>query len=86
MVAFRVAHLPLPGGAPAPKKQGRSHHLHPSHTARRCAGRGGIREAQPRSACFVADAGNPCGLASDAAFRGPTKPQRRGLRPLSEKR
>ena len=39
----------LPRAAPAAKK-GRSHHQHPSRAARRCAGRGGTREAQPRLA------------------------------------
>ena len=32
------------------KTRGRSHHQHPSRAARRCAKRGGTREAQPRFA------------------------------------
>ena len=46
----------------------------------------GTREAQPRFAFPQRTRGNPCCPASDAAFQGSPQPQRRGLRPLREKR
>ena len=68
------------------KRGGRSHHQHPSRAARRYAGRGGDTRGAASLRLFAADAGNPCCPASDAAFRGSTAPQRRGLRPLRERR
>ena len=51
MVAFRVAHLSLPGGAPAPKKTGSLSPPSPLPCgAPLCRARGGTREVQPRFA------------------------------------
>ena len=87
MVGRRVDHLPLPGGAPAPKKGGslpppspppvRRHEV-PCEAGTRSAG--AARDFTPE------DSGNPCQPASNADFREQPGPQRRGLRPLREER
>ena len=83
---------PLPTPFPAPvahqrrKRGGRSLHQHPSRTARRYAGREGDTRGAASLRFFARDAGNPCCPASGAAFREYPKPQRRGLRPLRERR
>jgi len=64
MVDFGVHHLPLPGGAPAPKIRGSLSPLPPPPgAAPRRAVRGGTREAQPRFALSQLARGiraNPC--------------------------
>ena len=80
---FWRAPSPRPGGAPAPKigslsplppPPGAAHRARRGHASRRPATVG------------AADAGNPCQPASNAGFRAQPGPQRRGLRPLREKR
>ena len=68
------------------KRGGRSLHQHPSRAARRCAGREGDTRGEASHRFFARDAGNPCYPASHAAFRESLEPQRRGARPLREKR
>ena len=68
------------------KRGGRAHHQHPSRAARRLAGREGNRRGAASLRLVATDAGNPCCPASDAAFRVCPGPQRRGLRPLRERR
>ncbi len=78
--------LPSPVAHQRPKRGGRSHHQHPSRTARRCAVRGGDTRGAALLRFFAADAGNPSYPASDAAFRESPTPHRRGLRPLRKRR
>ena len=79
---------PLPSPAPHQRRKrgGRSLHQHPSRAARCCVGRVGDTRGAASLRFSAADAGNPCCPASDAAFRGTPTPQRRGARPLREKR
>ena len=86
VVDRRVDHLTPSDGASALKKGGGSHHQHPSRAARRRAGRGGDTRGGASLRMVATDAGNPCCTASDAAFRVCPGPQRKGLRPLREKR
>ena len=83
MVNFGVHHLPAPVAhqrqksgslSPLPPPPGAAHRARRGHASRRPATVG------------AADAGNPCQPASNAGFRAQPGPQRRGLRPLREKR
>ena len=85
-VNCEVKRLTLSDGASAPKNRGRSHHQQPSRAARRCAKRGGDTRGAASLPLSAADAGNPCCPTSGAAFQGSPLPQRRGLRPLRERR
>ena len=77
MVDFGVHHLPLPGGAPAPKKWGALSPLPPPSDA---VHRPTRRHAGRRPATVVAaDAGNPCQPLSHKAFQARPRPQQRGL-------
>ena len=86
----RVAEGLPPLTSPAPrqrrKRGGRSLHQHPSRAARRCAGREGDTRGTASLRFVARDGGNPCYPASLAEFRESPKPQRRGLRPLRERR
>ena len=79
---------PFPSPVPhqRAKQGGRSHHQHPSRKARRCAVRRGDTRGAASLRFSASNAGNPCCPASGAAFRGSPTPQRRGSRPLREKR
>ncbi len=83
MVNFGVHHLPLPGGAPAPKNRGSLPPL-PPRPVRRHDAPGEARTTQAGAALrFTAeDSGNPCQPASNADSRAQPGPQRRGLCPL----
>ena len=86
MVGFRVGHLPLPGGAPAPKKRGSLPPLPPPPVPRHDAlCEAADTQCRRRTGLSPEDSGNPCQPASNAGFRAQPGPQRRGVRPLREK-
>ena len=87
MVDFGVHHLPLPGGAPAPKKWGSLSPPSPPPVRRHdapCEARdtrvGTARGFTPE------DSGNPCQPLSNAGFWAQPGPQGGGLRPLRVER
>ena len=83
MVNFGVHHLPLPGGAPAPKNRGSLPPLPPPPVSRHDAPcEAGDRRGGALRRFAAQDAGNPCQPVSNADFQSMTRPQRRGLRPL----
>ena len=84
MVDFGVHHLPLPGGAPAPKIRGSLSPLPPPPGAAHRPTRG--HAGRCPATVVAADAGNPCQPASHKAFQARPRPQRRGKCPLREKR
>ena len=87
MVGRRVDHLPLPGGAPAPKKGGSLPPLPPPPVRRHTAPCEAATRGAGGALRFTAeDSSNPCQLASNADSRAQPGPQRRGLRPLREER
>ena len=83
MVDFGVHHLPLPGGAPAPKKWGSLSPPSPPPVRRHDAPcEGGTHGVGAALRFTLEDLGNPCQSASNAGFRAQPGPQRRGLRAL----
>ena len=83
MVDFGVHHLPLPGGAPAPKKWGSLSPPSPPPVRRHDAPcEGGTHGASAARRVTSEDLGNPCQSTSNAGFRAQPGPQRRGPCPL----
>ena len=83
MVNFGVHHLPLSGGAPAPKNRGSLPPLPPRPVRRHDApGEAGTTQAGAALRFTAEDSGNPRQLASNADSRAQPGPQRRGLCPL----
>ena len=82
-VTIRAHHLPLPGGAPAPKNRGSLPPPSPP-TVRRADAPGEAGDTQGGALLrFTAeDSGNPCQPTSNADSQAQPAPQRRGLRPL----
>ena len=87
VVDFGVHHLPLPGGAPAPKNRGSLPPLPPPPVRRHDAPcEAGTRDAGAARGFTPEDSGNPCQPASNAESQAQPGPRRRGLRPLRVER
>ena len=70
MVNFGVHHLPLPGGAPAPKNRGSLPPLPPPPVRRADApGEAGDTQADALRRVTAEDSGNPCQPASNEDFQ-----------------
>ena len=87
VVDFGVHHLPLPGGAPAPKNPGSLPPPSPPPVRRHDAPcETGTRDADAPRGFTPEDLGNRCQPASNTDSRAQPGPQPGGLRPLREKR
>ena len=83
MVNFGVHHLPLPGGAPAPRNRGSLPPLPPPPVRRHGAPcEAGTTQAGTALRFTAEDSENPCQPASNADCRAQPGLQGRGLRPL----